>query len=236
IGHILNNANRIEQDAKMLAENDRFDGGSILRLFVEEEAAKVLILMDAVRCPRDNKRLFSRQLGYFNDHLAKRIYAQACYSSPATFGELKDFVESHRQKFYLDGPNDVDWIFPNWLTSSREQTIYVDYVDTGEGHIWLKPIENSAIVPNDPLELRLAKALVDSGFTSPEALSLIADIWRQTSMCPEFPWTKLRDLNKKTLDEMQVKNLLHDQSLEVHETIAESWLFPMYSLDLKLPR
>jgi hypothetical protein len=49
-----------------------------LKLFVEEEAAKFHILLDAVRCPREPADRFSRQLGYFNQHPVKGLYAE-CY-------------------------------------------------------------------------------------------------------------------------------------------------------------
>ena len=56
-----------------------------LRSVAEEEAAKVLILLDAVRCPRANQELFSKQLKYFINHLARGVYAYYACTSPADF-------------------------------------------------------------------------------------------------------------------------------------------------------
>ena len=48
----------------------------MLRNLANEEAAKVLILLDVVRCPKSRSTDKSRTLSYFYNHLAKRIYAQ----------------------------------------------------------------------------------------------------------------------------------------------------------------
>src|SRR5262245_35700558 len=52
--------------------------GTILSAVGEEEAAKILILIDSVRCPTSKSNERTRTLGYFYEHLAKTIYADAC--------------------------------------------------------------------------------------------------------------------------------------------------------------
>jgi AbiV family abortive infection protein len=79
LGLCAANAKRIADDCLLLAGDKRARGAEILRIAAEEEATKVLILLDAIRCPRSRLPTeFSRQLQYFNDHLAKGIYAQYC--------------------------------------------------------------------------------------------------------------------------------------------------------------
>ena len=115
-------------------------GSEILRLAAEEEAAKVLILLDAVRCPRVERQSdFNRQLQYFNDHLAKGIYAQYCWRRPHSFSAVREWVDRERKEYYLDGPNNVDWIFYNEILRQREETIYVDYVENDGAHFWHDP-------------------------------------------------------------------------------------------------
>ena len=120
ISHIVNNANRLDSAAAKLSENDHRHAARIVGNLAEEEAAKGLILLDAVRCPRNRSADRDRTLGYFYDHLAKGIYAEACGWRPADFAEVTRYVESERKEFYLDGPNDVDWIFPNRIDSSKQ--------------------------------------------------------------------------------------------------------------------
>ena len=88
------------------------------------------ILLDVVRCPRQPGEIFSRQLGYFNAHVAKGLYAT--YDNifaPADLPEIRRYMDSECKMLYLDGPNDVDWIFQNDILREREESIYVDYVD-----------------------------------------------------------------------------------------------------------
>jgi hypothetical protein len=50
----------------------------VLQGYAEEEAAKILILMDAVRCPpKLLQEKLIRIIGWFHNHLARLIYADA---------------------------------------------------------------------------------------------------------------------------------------------------------------
>jgi hypothetical protein len=51
LSHVLKNVQRLKADSQFLAEHQRPRGFKLLRAIAEEEAAKFLILMDAVRCP-----------------------------------------------------------------------------------------------------------------------------------------------------------------------------------------
>ena len=83
-----------------------------------EEAAKYHILLDAVRTDR-RATAFSTQLSRFNDHLAKGLYAGYQSTAPASYGESLAFLERERRELYLDGFNDVDWIFGNDILRER---------------------------------------------------------------------------------------------------------------------
>jgi len=76
LDHIARNAIRLEDEVRFLYENRRARGHRILRAVATEEAAKFLILLDAVRCSRRRPEAFSRQLGRFHDHLSKGLYAE----------------------------------------------------------------------------------------------------------------------------------------------------------------
>jgi AbiV family abortive infection protein len=209
--HILENATQIHQDANLLAEHKHSRGYSILSNVAEEEASKFHILMDAVRCPRHpDKNMFNQQLKRFHSHLAKGIYAEACSWRPDTFSRVAEYADGERQGFYLDGPNDIDWIFRNRILQNREETIYVDYADTDEGHIWLTPHvdEWGLELRYPPPALHLADALDKVGFTTPEALAIIADIWRPVKMTGDFHWIKIRELNYRTLKELDDNDLV----------------------------
>jgi AbiV family abortive infection protein len=236
------NAKRIHADCLSLVDQKRPRGAEILRLAAQEEAAKVLILLDAIRCPRATLPAeFARQLQYFNDHLAKGIYAQYCGLRPATLGEIREWVDLERKEFYLDGPNGVDWIFYNDILRRREETIYVDYVENDGQHRWHDPqrFEDVGLLllmpARDPV-LRLVNALNDAGCLVSAALEVIARIWRPVALDDDLAWSTLRDLNSKTLEAMQAQGLWTTQADEASGVIINEWLFPLYSIDLRRER
>lgn len=70
----------------------------VLEGFAKEEAAKILILMDAVRCPV--KLLPSKLgtiIGWFYNHLARLIYADAVTWKPMHLAQLRQYVEPRRK-------------------------------------------------------------------------------------------------------------------------------------------
>jgi hypothetical protein len=72
--HILRNAEEYYADSEHMAARERGPSFGVLRNSAEEEAAKYLILLDAVRCPHQGSR-FSNHLARFYEHLARGIYA-----------------------------------------------------------------------------------------------------------------------------------------------------------------
>ncbi len=236
VDHVL----QIKADSIYLSQNKRYCGYNILEVIAAEEASKVLILLDSIRCPRTNPEMFVKQLKKFNDHLAKGIYAYLYGLKPATFKEVRKIIESHCQEYYLDGPNDFDWIFHNEILQSREEKIYVDYVENDEKHVWLTPNryflykigeENIHLIPD---VIEVTEAWWKVGGTSPEALALIAQKWRTTSMSDDFHWAHLRKLNIETLELLKSHGYLKEVGGEFYTTIIERWLFPLYDLDIGL--
>ncbi|MCY4514710.1 MAG: AbiV family abortive infection protein [Candidatus Tectomicrobia bacterium] len=143
IAHIVTNAVDLNEAALRLARADQVRASDVLRRMAEEEAAKVLILIDAIRCPQQER---GTTLKRFYDHLAKRIYAAASSELRIdSFEELRAFVDLQRRPRLLDGPNDVDWIVGNELLTEREQGIYVDFIqdttDPEGEYFWSLPFE-----------------------------------------------------------------------------------------------
>jgi AbiV family abortive infection protein len=139
LAHVCENAARFNQGAKLLAAAENYRGAKVLEAFAKEEAAKYLILLDAVRCPRTNHDYFVGQLDKFNQHLVKGIYAEAASWRPADYLEVKNAVEHLCDDYYLDGPNGIEWIFENWIIRQREESIYIDYVENDSEHVWITP-------------------------------------------------------------------------------------------------
>jgi AbiV family abortive infection protein len=237
--HIISNARRLCDSAVVLAEAKHGHGYRVLMTLSEEEASKFLILIDAVRCPRQPADRFSNQLSRFKDHLAKGLYAQSCSMRPASLAQLQEYLDHYREDLYLDGPNDVDWIFRNQIIRGREEILYVDYVAHEDSHSWLHPgpyNESSFFYCNTdkPGALRIVDLLYNVGLSKANALAEIADLWRPAAIGSEMPWQELRDLNHKTLERLDSKGLLQERSQREYESLVDWWQFPLYSLDMSL--
>jgi AbiV family abortive infection protein len=231
---IFQNAQRLNSDAERLSSLERFHGSRILRTIAEEEAAKLLILIDAVRCPRQPGDRFSKQLNRFKDHLAKGLYAKSAYWRPSTPAQLQRYLDFEREDFYLDGPNDVDWIFRNNIMQRREETLYVDYIQTEEGHSWLHPgrFEKDIVLIHKPAALDIADAFCQCGAVTAKGLQAIAMLWRQQSIPMDMKWMNLRDLNRATMDALKSNGILEPVEPAILGKIIDRWQFPLYDLDL----
>jgi hypothetical protein len=112
----------------------------VLENFAHEEAAKALILIDAVRCPA---KLISSKLnkvvGHFYDHLARLIYAEAQHWRPMHMKQLREYVDQERRAHYLEGYAG-EYILPNSTVARRESVLYAD----------IEAYENDALVWNIP--------------------------------------------------------------------------------------
>lgn len=90
----------------------------------------------------------------------------------------------HRRQYHLDGPNDYDFIMPNWLISEREDALYVDLIEHEGELAWSSPFEQMRPAPI-PKSVYLALALQQIGAASTAGLNLMSDIWRDFD--PEVP-------------------------------------------------
>src|ERR1700733_11896207 len=93
---ILDSARGFWKAAQQLKDHPR--EGRVLEGFAEEEAAKILILMDAVRCPpKLVAAKLDRLIGRFYEHLARLIYAEAVTWKPMHLAQLRDYVDRQRR-------------------------------------------------------------------------------------------------------------------------------------------
>ncbi|MDE2134178.1 MAG: AbiV family abortive infection protein [Alphaproteobacteria bacterium] len=238
ITRIHNHGRRLFGAAEKLTTNGDHLAAEILKNLAEEEIAKVLILVDAVRCPVRFQMERNRTLEYFYSHLAKGIYAEICNWRPINFSEVQRGIEDLRAGHYLDGPTGSDWIFPNQIERSREDKLYVDYVgDDSDSHAvrdcsWYTPTEVPwPFVTSAAIDI--ASALYAAGITTCGGLKIVARLWRSVEIAPEMTSHCLEELNWSTLEALNEVGLLKTDNNDILSTIRNRWQFPLWSLDLR---
>jgi hypothetical protein len=148
-------------------------------------------------------------------------------------------MDRERQTLYLDGLNDIDWVFRNDILRKREESIYVDYVayvdSVRDEHHWHSPdprLMGLWLLGNRPRVLDVALAIHGAGMTTEAALAKIAGLWRAKPMDDGIKWPDLRQLNVQTLEILEESKLLRVRPNSVYRRVANDWLFPLYPLDL----
>jgi hypothetical protein len=204
-----------------------------IRVVSEEEAGKYLVLVDAVRGARAPQRKRSRQLKRASDHIAKGIYAQAAEIRPATFDELLRYVDMLRQSHYLDGPNDVDWIFRNEIEARREEQLYVDFVESDEGDVWQSPQSRDDLGIEPPSGAAdLVAALHRVGVSSAKGLEVVADVWDGYAPEPDEHWQAVQALSLATLDRLSELDDASNDEADLTRVLT-SWTFPLWHVEIE---
>ena len=225
-------------------------GVCILQSFAEEEAAKALILLDAIRCPEALKDEFRRLVKQIDQHVGKGVYARYYGTSPGDMTEVKRIVESERQGFYREGEYG-EFILPNQIKASRESRLYVSYVRNDDGtHGWF--------APRNPFDfelrshsgtIRVLEALHAVGIFEVEALKVVRDYWRKIPFADIgtdplavdretlILWRQLADFNFGMLKELDKRGLLSSAATVEHQqTLLRELLFPLYPFDLSITK
>ena len=233
---VVKHGDHLWNAATTLYDTGQHHAARILALIVEEEAAKYLILIDAIRCPRLPQDRRACQLGRFNEHLAKGLYAKAAQMRPSDLRQLQEYLNPYRHELYLDGPNDVDWIFRNEIIEERESSLYVDYVEGNDGLYWSDPTVRAALGSLMPLPLprtlTTALRLQQVGAGTSQALAVIAGYWRENAPTLDTTSERIRKANYRTLVLLDEGGLLTEQPSGTYSWIVNEWQFPMYDLQL----
>lgn len=222
----------VEASARAL-EPAHVRGAAPLRALAEEEAAKFLILLDAARCPRKPPATLAAHLKRFSNHLARGLYIEAYEGRPSDLGEVRKYVDLLRRSHYLDGPNDVDWIFRNSVLAQREERLYVDLVEYEEGARWFSPARLDDIRLLDwSTALRLVDAAERLGFATSSGLQRVADVWRGVDLDDSMRWLMAHDLNHQTIVSLADAGVSERATQADARLVVDHWLFPLYSLDM----
>ena len=230
---ILDNAHRFWQASLQLKDKPREAG--VLQGYAEEEAAKILILMDAVRCPSN---LISTRMGHiaswFYNHLARLIYAEAVLWRPMNVLQLREYVDEYRKSHSLEGYVG-EYIVPNLSVYERESRLYVDIacVDVDGTLAWDVP--NFDTVPFRQLvspALEVCEAMSSLGIFTTHGLKATSEIWGQTAFKDSESGADARSLVRRLIKRLIEKGLPSPTATQEHANrLFRDWQLPMYDFD-----
>jgi hypothetical protein len=235
---ILDSAEGFWEAAQQLQDHPR--EAKVLESFAEEEAAKVLILMDVVRCPpKLVASKLNRLIGWFYDHLARLIYAEAVTWKPMHLAQLRDYVDRQRRGHYIEGYAG-EYIMPNWSVYERESSLYADveaYQDDALG--WSSPRDpysgNIPFHAFTPPALGVAKAMQQLGLFTPKGLRATSEIWGGLEYRDKEDHHDGEKLTEQLLTRVHAEGLIQDTAQDAHvATLYREWQIPMYNLDFSL--
>jgi hypothetical protein len=209
----------------------------VLKGFAQEEAAKILILLDVVRCP---PHLLGSKLGvilgWFYDHLARLIYVDAVSWKPTHTAQLREYVQPHRKAHYLEGQVG-EYIVPNWNVYHRESKLYADIEAYEDGKPrWSIPNGYTHIFPSFvPRALALVEAMAALGMFTTQGLKAIAEIWRHVEFKDTEDHNDAERLTCQLLERLNAEGLPTETATQKHvDSLFDDWQLPMYDFDLSL--
>lgn len=231
--HLGAHVEELMESIDHLLQVGRKSGAAALQTICIEESAKVLILLDIART--HDQRVAQKGCSYFYLHLPRLIYANVHASNPADFGEIERYLTWLRPSHYLDGPNDVDWIWRNDLLRTRENSLYVDYEETDDGFMWTGCDPDQ--VHLDTEVVRLVLAMKQAGLLTTRGAQATAGVWKEATFDSATRWEFCRDKAEEVLRAALPPDTVPSESLgaAVH-LILQKWTFPLLRLDLKEER
>jgi len=233
LGLLVEHIEALQATVASLSAGGELRGRAILESVMGEEAAKVLILLDAVRGGWTDQNAAKRSLSHFSNHFARGVYQRVTSINPGTFGEVRKYVEGLRPEFYLDGPNDSDWIFRNEIESARELAFYVDYVKDEEDYSWVSPSNNTYRSTHWPAEIttRLVLAMNRTGLLTKEGLDVTAEQWRGVTVSDDASFADHFKRISAVTRELIERELFLPMAVQADfQHVAEHWPFPLNSI------
>jgi hypothetical protein len=236
---ILRSAEGFWQSSRELRQSNGREA-KVLEGFAEEEAAKILILMDAVRCPpKLIASKLNRIVGWFYDHLARLIYAEAVSWKPMHLAQLREYVDNHRRGHYLEG-SAGEYIMPNWTIYQRESRLYADIeADQDQGLAWSSPRDpypgHAFFDSFVPPALRVASAMEQVGLFTAKGLRAVSDIWGSVEYVGHEDHHQGETLTERLLHRVHAEALMLDTAEDEHvAALYRHWQIPMYNLEFSL--
>lgn len=241
--HLFASAQGFSKASERLRKGSR--EAEVLTSLAMEEAAKILIILDIVRCPPKRRaQQIGRLLKPFYSHLARLIYAEAAGWNAVDLFELRRYVDIERRAHYVDGPVS-EYIFPNSILHKRESRMYVDIETYEDGKpFWSVPTDTEFhFSPSQIPSLQVAEAFSAVGVFSEPGLNIVSDVWAAKDFRVEEPsfnesplqHHEAQRLVRLMLDRLDEVGLPQQHVTQGHvASLLTNWQLPMYDLDFDL--
>lgn len=240
---LVENVRNLADDATTLHEVARYGGAAIMDGLAAEEAAKAFMLLDVVRAGRYDQKVASRVLrSWLTNHMARGLYVRAYDGRPADLREVRAYLDTLRRERFLDGPNDVDWVFRNEIRDTREGLLYVDYVvDEHNSGSWVTPAQRPDVAPDMvgwghlvPQIVQLMPALERLGLFTDAGMVMLRRVWSQAPKLEETThWTVVEELNHLVIEGLIDADLCGPEATAADaRQVINGWCFPLTSLDM----
>lgn len=229
---ILASATGFQAASRQISDYPR--EAEVLEGFAKEEAAKILILIDAVRCPPSRiASTISLIVNRFYDHRARLIYAKVAEWWFEDVARMRIAVEPLRKTHYLEGYMG-EYILPNSTIYQRESKLYADVeVYEDELPIWNAPRGFSPRFHHDPAVLSVCEAMAELGMFTLGGLKAISDIWGKKYFTEIESNRDAEILTKELLERLFVEELPNESASQKHvDVLYRHWPLPMYDVDL----
>jgi len=230
LNSLSSHVNEICKSIDKLSNEETQRGYHILTNLCEEEASKFLMLIDYVRYPHSAYSLRDKHIKNFYNHFSRCAYVDVYHSRPATWKDVCDHIYLISPELFLDGPNDVDWIFRNRLIQNREQRMYVDYIEIDGKHFWAGPedIESRQLSFScrSSRIINLIKIMAEAGFASVESLKIIKNEWENFVLSPKTHWLEVEGKNRKIAINI-LERTEYEFSPSKFNDLVKDWNFPL---------
>lgn len=210
----------------------------ILEGHAAEEAAKILILLDFVRCPLSRTEDAQLLLKRFYDHGSRLMYAQALAWRPTDVDELRRYVDRERRSHYLEGYAG-EYILPNSQIFGREARLYADLVRNQDGSfVWNDPADLYSVERgwhSPPPALQVARALSKAGAFAVGGLAIVHRVWAVKPFVGPEHAMESDALIQRSL-ELLIEAALPHTDAEEHDvrTIYGYWQMPLYAIETRM--
>lgn len=207
----------------------------VLEGFAKEEAAKILILLDAVRCPENRVAgKLNKLLRWFYGHHQRLIVAQLAEWWSPNVADLRKSVEPLRKVHDLEG-NMGEFIVPNSTLYRRESKLYADVEAYEDGTpVWNAPVVHpSGFAAHMPAVVRVVDAMAACGMFSLAGLKATSEVWGQLEFEEKETLQDAERLTQQLLSRLIDENLPSGLATQDHvNTLYRHWPLPMYNVEL----